>query len=61
MQLPNATVNGFRNASETLLGIILFFAAFGPTLQLFLSLPAWLLWRRYQRSLAMSGPSIVVA
>jgi hypothetical protein len=57
MQLRNATVNGFRNASETLLGIIFSFAEFGPTLLLwllFLSLPAWLLWRRYQRSLAMS-------
>lgn len=57
MQLRNASVNGFRNASETLLGIILFFAESGPTLLLWLlllSLPAWLLWRRYQRSLAMS-------
>jgi anti-sigma factor RsiW len=57
MQLRNATVNGFRYASGTLLGIILFFAELGPTLLLwllFLSLPAWLLWRRYQRSLAMS-------
>jgi hypothetical protein len=61
MQLRNATVNGFRNASESLLGIILFFAEFGPTLLLwllFLSLPAWLLWRRYRRSLAM-GSSLV--
>jgi anti-sigma factor RsiW len=61
MQLRNATVNGFRNASETLLGIILFFAESGPTLLLWLlilSLPAWLLWRRYQRSLAMSSSSV---
>jgi len=57
MQLRNASVNGFRNASETLLGIVLFFAETGPTLLLWLlllSLPAWLLWRRYQRSLAIS-------
>jgi uncharacterized protein DUF4349/putative zinc finger protein len=61
MQLRNATVNGFRNASESLLGIILFFAESGPTLLLWLlilSLPAWLLWRRYRRSLAM-GSSLV--
>ncbi|HEY6267327.1 MAG TPA: DUF4349 domain-containing protein [Candidatus Acidoferrum sp.] len=58
MQLRNATVNGFRNASETLLGIILFFAESGPTLLLWLLIllfPAWLLWRRYQRSLAMAA------
>jgi hypothetical protein len=57
MQLRNASVTGFRNASETLLGIILFFAESGPTLLLWvliLLLPAWLLWRRYQRSLAMA-------
>jgi hypothetical protein len=58
MQLRNASVTGFRNASETLLGIILFFAESGPTLLLWvliLLLPAWLLWRRYQRSLAMAA------
>jgi type IV pilus assembly protein PilA len=57
MQLRNATVNGFRNASETVLGIILFFAESGPTLLLWLlilAFPARLLWRRYQRSLAVS-------
>jgi hypothetical protein len=57
MQLRNATVNGFRNASETLLGILLFFAESGPTLLLWLLIllfPARLIWKRYKRQLAMS-------
>jgi hypothetical protein len=61
MQLRNAIVNGFRNASESLLGIILFFAEAGPTLLLWLTIlfiPARLLWRRYQRAYAMSGSSM---
>jgi hypothetical protein len=56
-QLRNATVNGFRSASETLLGILLFFAESGPTLLLWLLIllfPARLIWRRYKRQLAMS-------
>jgi hypothetical protein len=61
MQLRNAIVNGFRNASESLLGIILFFAEAGPTLLLWLAIlfiPARLLWRRYQRAYATSGSSL---
>jgi anti-sigma factor RsiW len=57
MQLRNATVNGLRNASETLLGILLFFAESGPTLLLWLLIllfPARLIWKRYKRQLAMS-------
>jgi hypothetical protein len=55
MQLRNATVNGFRSASEHLLSVILFFAESGPTFLLWLLvlfLPARKLWRRYQRALA---------
>jgi len=55
MQLRNATVNGFRSAFESLLALVLFFAESGPTLLLWLlilAVPARLLWRRYQRSLA---------
>jgi hypothetical protein len=55
MQLRNATVNGFRTAFESLLALVLFFAESGPTLLLWLlilAVPARLLWRRYQRSLA---------
>src|SRR5438034_10807201 len=54
MQVRNATVNGFRSAFENLLALVLFLAESGPTLLLWLmllSLPAWLLWRRHQRSL----------
>jgi hypothetical protein len=61
MQLRNAIVNGFRNASESLLGIILFFAEAGPTLLLWLAIlfiPARLLWRRYQRAYATSSSSL---
>jgi hypothetical protein len=57
MQLRNATINGFRSASESVLGIVLFFAESGPTLLLWLAIlfvPARLLWRRYQRAYALS-------
>jgi hypothetical protein len=57
MQLRNATVNGFRNASETLLSFVLFFAESGPTLLLWLLIllfPARMVWKRYKRRLAMS-------
>jgi type IV pilus assembly protein PilA len=61
MQLRNAIVNGFRNASGSLLGIILLFAESGPTLLLWLAIlfiPARLLLRRYQRAYAISGSSL---
>jgi len=54
-RLRNAVVSGFRNAGETLLGILLFFAEYGLTLAIWLTifaLPVFLLWRRYRRSLA---------
>jgi type IV pilus assembly protein PilA len=56
-QVRNASVNGFRNAFESLLALILFFAEAAPTLLLWLTLlaaPAWLFWWRYRRSLAVS-------
>jgi hypothetical protein len=58
-QLRNATINGFRNASENLLGIILFLAEFGPTLLLWfviLFVPTCMLWRRYRRAHALGSP-----
>jgi hypothetical protein len=57
-QLRNSTINGFRNAFDSLLGLILFLTESGPTLLLWallLGLPAWLLWRRHRRSFAMSS------
>jgi hypothetical protein len=57
-QLRNATVNGFRNAFESLLGIVLFLAESGPTLLLWLGIlavPAWMLWRRYRRVQSLSS------
>src|SRR5437773_11094117 len=56
MQLRNATVNGFRNAFLSLLALVLFLAESVPTLLLWLtllSIPVWLLWRRYRRSVVM--------
>lgn len=53
MQLRNATINGFRNAFESLLALVLFLAESGPSLILWLALlgiPAWRLWRRYRRA-----------
>jgi len=54
-RLHNAMINGYRNASETILGIILFFAEYGLTLIIWLAIlaiPVWFLRRRYRRSLA---------
>jgi hypothetical protein len=55
-QLRNASINGFRSAFESLLAFVLFLAESGPAILLWLALlfiPVRLLWRRYQRSLAM--------
>lgn len=54
-RIQNAFVAGYRDASETILGIVLFFAEDGPTLLLWLvilALPVTLLWRRYRKALA---------
>ncbi len=58
MQLRNASVDGFRSAFQSLLVLVLFLAESAPTLLLWLMIlafPAWLLWRRYRRSLAMGS------
>lgn len=54
-RLRNGFVAGFHKATETLLGIALFFAEDGPALLIWLvilGLPVALLWRRYRRALA---------
>jgi len=54
-RIHNAFVAGYRNASETVLGIVVFFAEHGPSLViwlLILLLPIVLVWRRYRRTLA---------
>ena len=59
MQLRNASIDGFRSAFESLLALVLFFAEAGPTLLLWLmilSLPAWLVWRRYRRFRMAEAP-----
>jgi len=58
MQLRNAIVNGFRNAVESLLALVLFLAESGPSLLLWLALlgiPAWRLWRRYRRAQSLAS------
>jgi Domain of unknown function (DUF4349) len=57
-RIHNAVVAGYRDASETILGFVLFFAESGPTLLIWLVIipvPIWALWRRYRRSLAAIG------
>lgn len=51
----NAGVTGYRDAVETVVGIILFFAAYGPSLLVWLIVlfpVPWLLWRRWRRGYA---------
>ena len=53
IELRNASINGFRNAFESLLGLVLFLAEFAPSLIVWVTLlgiPAWRLWRRYRRA-----------
>ncbi len=55
-RMHNGFVAGYRNASETVLGIVLFFAEDGPTLLIWLvilALPVIFLWRRYRKALAI--------
>ena len=54
-RMHNAFVAGYRNASETILGIVLFFEEYGPALLIwlvFLGTPVALVWRRYRRARA---------
>jgi hypothetical protein len=54
-RIHNAFVAGYRNASETALGIVLFFAEYGPALLIWLMilvLPVIVVWRRYRKVLA---------
>ena len=56
-RIHNAFVAGYQNASETVLGILLFFAEDVPTLLIWLAilaLPVVLIWRRYRRISAAS-------
>lgn len=54
-RIYNGLVAGYHNASETVLGIVIFFAENGPTLLIWfaiLGLPVILIWRRYRKALA---------
>jgi hypothetical protein len=51
-RMHNAFVSGYRHATETVLGIMLFFVERGPSLLIWflvLGLPGMLVWRRYRR------------
>ena len=53
-RMHNAFVAGYRNASEMVLAIVLFFAESGPALLIWLvilGLPVIFVWRRYRRAL----------
>jgi len=53
-RIHNGFVAGYRDASEMVLGIVLFFAESGPTLLIWLViivLPVIFVWRRYRRAL----------
>jgi type IV pilus assembly protein PilA len=57
-QVRNASVNGFRNAFESALALVLFLAESGPAALLWmvvLFLPVRMLWRRYRRGLALNS------
>jgi type IV pilus assembly protein PilA len=59
MQLRNASIDGFSSAFGSLLALVLLFAEAGPTLLLWLmilSLPVWLVWRRYRRFRMAEAP-----
>jgi hypothetical protein len=50
-RMENALVAGLHHAAESLLGIFLFLAEFGPAILIWLAIlgvPAWLVWRRYR-------------
>jgi type II secretory pathway component PulF len=51
-RIYNGFVAGYHNATETLLGFLLFFEEYGPSLVIWLvvlALPVLLVWRRYKR------------
>jgi hypothetical protein len=53
-RVHNAFVSGYRNTSETALGIVLFFAEYGLALLIWLvilGLPVIFVWRRYRKTL----------
>jgi hypothetical protein len=57
-KLHNAFISGMRNATGTLLGLILFLEEFGPAILLWaaiLGIPAYLIWRRYRPALTPNG------
>lgn len=58
----NAFVAGYRSAAESIIGILLFFAEYGPALLIwlliFVPIP-WLLWRRWRRGVAIASATLL--
>jgi hypothetical protein len=59
-RMHNAFVAGYHNASETVFGIVLFFAEYGPTFLIWIAVPVAFLWRRYRRALAVANRNLPV-
>ena len=52
-RMHNAFVAGFHHATDTVLGIVLFFEEFGPVILIWLvilGLPSFFIWRRYRKA-----------
>jgi hypothetical protein len=57
----NALVAGYRDAAETIIGILLLLAEDGPTLLIWLLILVpipWLLWRRWRRGVGMASAAL---
>jgi Domain of unknown function (DUF4349) len=57
----NAMITGFQSALEALVGVVLFFAEYSPTLLAWLVVlfpPAWLVWRRWRRSDVLASSTL---
>jgi Domain of unknown function (DUF4349) len=58
IRFHNAFVAGYRGAAETIVGILLFFAEYGPALLTWLLILVpipWLLWRRWRRNMVTAS------
>jgi chromosome segregation ATPase len=54
-QFHNALVTGYKSAAESFLSLVLILVEYSPVLVLWfaiLAMPAWLVWRRWQRAAA---------
>jgi len=60
-QLRNAAVEGYKMAAHTVMGIVLFFVEFGPSLliwALLLALPVRWAWKRWKQCMTTKSPVV---